>query len=63
MDSYNVSVFHKGIPVHLVTLTETSEEHALRRAKSAVWMMALKDGREFKRDDLHTEIFHGKVEA
>lgn len=64
MDGYtefNVSVFHKGLPVHLVTLTEENEEHALRRAVNAVWMAALKDGREFRKDDLSAELFHGQV--
>lgn len=61
METFNVSVFHKGIPVHLVTLMEMDEENALRRAKTAVWMMALKDGREYEKDDLHTEIYHGAV--
>lgn len=60
---FNVSVFHKGLPVHLVTLNEENEEHACRRAKNAVWMAALKDGREFRKDDLHAEIYHGEVTA
>ena len=58
---YNVSVFHKGIPLNLVTLNERSEEDALRRAKRTIWMVALKDGREFEMEDLHTELFHGEV--
>lgn len=60
---FNVSVFHKGLPVHLVTLHENSEANACRRAKNAIFMAALRDGREFGLDDLHAEIFHGKVPA
>lgn len=60
---FNVSVFHKGLPVHLVTLNERDEASALRRSINAIWMTALKDGREFRMDDLHAELFHGEVPA
>jgi hypothetical protein len=60
---YHVSVFHKGIPVHLVTVTDNNIEDAIRRSVNGVFMAALMDGREFRKDDLHGSEFLGEVPA
>lgn len=54
---YTVEVFYKGNPVNLVDLYEDNKENAIRRAKTAIWMQALKDGREWHKDDIEAKIY------
>jgi hypothetical protein len=49
---YTIEVFYKGEPVHLIDLTENSTENACRRSINAVFMAALRDGREYPLDSI-----------
>lgn len=54
---FTIEVFHKGEPVHLVDLHENGKANACRRAINAIFLAALKDGREFRRGDLTAREF------
>lgn len=54
---YTVEVFYKGEPVNLVELTENSEENAIRRAKTAIWIQALKYKHDWHKDDITAKIY------
>lgn len=57
LKEYTVEVLHKGEPVWLIDLKDFDEEHALRRAKSAAFMHALRGGQEFRMDDITTNLY------
>jgi hypothetical protein len=57
METFTVEILHQGEPQHLVDLTDTNPEDACRRARSAIFMMALKDGREWKLDDIEARLY------
>jgi hypothetical protein len=56
-----VEITHRGDLVHLVDLKDTSEQAACRRARNAVWMAALKDGREYQLDDIDARIYTDSI--
>lgn len=63
MDNYTVEILHKGEEVYLVDLMSISAEGACRSAKNAIWMKALRDGREWRLDDIDARIYEGSVET
>ena len=52
MENFTIEILHKGEPQHLIDLMDVDLEHALRRAKNAMFIMALRDGREWRLEDI-----------
>lgn len=61
MENFTIEILHKGEPQHLVDLTDTDLDNATRRARSAIFMMALKDGREWRLDDIEARPYHEEL--
>ncbi len=49
---YDVEVFHNGEPQYIVTVHDKTQADAERRAITAVWMTALRDGREWLKESI-----------
>jgi hypothetical protein len=57
MNSFTIEIFYKGDPQYLVDIKDLNEDSAIRRAISAVWMKALRDGREWNKDDITGRVY------
>lgn len=57
MKRYTIEVFHKDDPLYLVDILADDVEGACKTAKNAIWMKALKDGREFHLDDISSNEY------
>ena len=61
---YTVQFTYKGELVpEVIDLQDFSEEEACRRGRNAIFMVALKDGREFELDQIEASIYEEEEQS
>lgn len=58
IQEYEVEIIYLGEPKFIVTINDTDERHAIRRAQHAVWMKQLREDDPWDKDQMEGRIYN-----